>query len=582
MAIKPGKDNPDTHEAIAEIEQQYRTGVAFKQAAGYLSEWPEIERVWRGKLWPRSTPKEFPQPSNNFMFQIISQKVAAAAAEATRIFFIPAEGVPDEDATMAPVEALDQQAAPLLNDLTNFTWDRVEQDEILDDALHAAAMFGSGFAEYWWDNTLSGGSQKRGTLWKGDLQGAEIDPLNLFPGNFYDPKLQRQPFLIIAEPMDLEATRRFYRQFAGNAVERLQPQKDFQDTEAYQDQHIPIPGERCLVIRRLRKVYEDGKPVRLELLVTCQGMLLRYEPEYLWTKPGVKVLYPVVKFDWHRARKRFFAVGDGEQILPDHKEMNRMAAMIMLSAYTTAMPQKRYRVGMLDPHLWTNKPGLLLPDKGAPGTGWSMDYLQPPQMPAYPREMWEAMKRDLPRRMGTTEAFVGEAPSAELNASAILQLQQAAGVRMRPLVGRIRRGVRDTALLWLNFWKEFYDERRLVRVVGEDGRVAFRWFRNTMIQDMEFDVRVTAGPGSVFAMGVYVDLLSRALEQRHITFDEYLDLLPGDVFPFAERLRQRRAGTMTTASPPSPEPPSPEALAQLSDQELMGQLGAMLGGQTPG
>ncbi len=42
MAIKPGKDNPDTHEAIAEIEQQYRTGVAFKQAAGYLSEWPEI------------------------------------------------------------------------------------------------------------------------------------------------------------------------------------------------------------------------------------------------------------------------------------------------------------------------------------------------------------------------------------------------------------------------------------------------------------------------------------------------------------------------------------------------------------
>ncbi|MGB9903465.1 MAG: hypothetical protein ACPLQO_02190, partial [Desulfotomaculales bacterium] len=157
-------------------------------------------------------------------------------------------------------------------------------------------------------------------------------------------------------------------------------------------------------------------------------------------------------------------------------------------------------------------------------------------------------------------AWSGKAPSSDLNASAIIALQEAAGIPMRQIQKRFHRALREIGVLWLAFWKEFYTEARLIKITGPDNQVSYEWFRGTDYADMKFDVKVRAGTASPYSRALLMANLDKMLERQVITPEEYLEMLPADVFPKAQQILQKRQQAQQQA---------------IAMQQMMAQLGAV-------
>ena len=142
---------------------------------------------------------------------------------------------------------------------------------------------------------------------------------------------------------------------------------------------------------------------------------------------------------------------------------------------------------------------------------------------------------------GVHEAWSGKAPSAQLNASAIIALQEAAGVRIRGIQRRLHRAIREIGMLWLAHWKEHFSEDRLFRIVGEDKSEGFVWFNAVHYKDMKFDVLVKAGAASPYGNALYTAKLDKMFEWGIIAPDEYLEFQRADIFPVAKQVQDRRA-----------------------------------------
>lgn len=537
------------------ISRRYRSGVNYKQSRGLYDEWAEYERFWNGEHWPQVTQKtrNMPRPKTNIFAQIIEQKIAGLVYELPELYFEPVEQSSDSRVTNSDITGADIDAAELLSSVAKYQAERLGFHELLELATRSAALFGTGIMFFPWDNSIVGGTPGV-SAYIGDIAGYEIDPADFFPGDPSNPDIQTQPWLILAERRPLADVKEFYREYAPEVVDLLQPEAKRSDTQIYDHQRIEqsetdyVDVIHCWEKKREkveRKITIETEGIHVEektlfyettlnYVVTCQGHLLRHEEELY--KHG---LYPFVAFQWYPKRKSFWGKPESADLIDNQKEINRLSGVALLGAYSTGIPDIRYKPEWVDKNDLIKGPGgRLIRDNG---TGnWNVDYMNPPSAAAHIPQLRESLMAGLREVSGVHEAWTGKAPSSELNASAIIALQEAAGVRIRGIQRRLYRAIREVGLLWLAHWKEFYTEQRLIRIVGNDNKVGFVWFRGTDYKDMQFDARVQAGIASPFSRTLMMANLDKLLQLQLITPDEYLEMLPTDVMPQAKRILQKR------------------------------------------
>jgi hypothetical protein len=170
------------------------------------------------------------------------------------------------------------------------------------------------------------------------------------------------------------------------------------------------------------------------------------------------------------------------------------------------------------------------------GSGWGIDYMSPPPIPGYVQQLFSELPEMVKTEAGVHEAMTGASPK-EMNAAAIMMLQKAAGVRITKISRNFRRYQKDVAQIWEMMWKEFYTERRLIRIT-EDGNRSFFWFRATDYSDFDFDVTITATPTASYSEGMTLTELKEHLDAGRITFEQYLENIPKSVLPMADKLLQ--------------------------------------------
>jgi len=565
------------------IKEKYNDGVSFKRAQGFYEDWPEYERFWNGDQWPQPTPetRNYPRPVTNQFAAIIEQKVMGVTYERPEIFFDPLDPEPAPAVSMMPttdpqaiqLQQLQQMrptpidAAEALSQVAKHLWHKTNMGEAVDDFARSAALLGTGILFSPWDNTLSGGGE--GHFYVGDIPVYEIDAADFFPGNpFLPPKeLQKQPYIIVAERVPIEEMRATYRAFAPEIVDYIKPSMS-NHTQIYDQQLIShgTDNEVDLIhfwekvalteddedYEPLTFVDEAGNPLlddegdeieapflpqfRLDYTVICEDRELRHEKGIY--KHGK---YPFVAMQWLPKRKSFFGKPESADIINNQKEENRLAGIALLSAYNTGLPNIRYKPNFVDKKFIVPGPGgNIIPDNSPPGA-WSVDFMQPPT-PAGHIPGLRAFNIDGMKDVsGVHEAWSGKAPGARLNASAIMALQEAAGIRIRGAQRRLHRAIRDLGELWLAHWKEFYEEPRLFKVMGENRLEGFIWFQGTDYADMEFDVRVQASAASPYSRSLFMAHLDKLFEGGMIGPDEYLEMLPADVFPKAGWIIKNRA-----------------------------------------
>ena len=554
MPVNHPKVSEKDRKIAERIKRVYHAGVQYKQSMQYYEKWAEHARFWCGDQWPAPTEKtqNFPRPVINKVAEIVNQKVAGILHDVGEIHYLPMEQY--ADVRRLPVENMgldegeditnsDIDAAEALSLVAKHEQDRMEFRDILDRGTLNAAITGTMCLLFSWDNTLVGGGEN--SKWKGNVNCQEIDPFDIYPEDPSQHEVQKQPGIIIAERLPLSQVKDFYGQFSDEVLylkaekpeARIQSERRIEQdetdyvniyhywTKEAVEHEIEFGGEQVKQISHQVNYY-----------VSCQDRIIREDKNI-----SAAGLYPIATFQWYPKKKSFFGKSEVDDLIASQKELNRLAGLGLLTVYTTGLPNVVYKSGFINKEDILPGGGGIIEDSSQPGVQ-AISYMQPPQASAIIPYLRDSLTKGMEDTSGVHEAWTGRAPSAQLNASAIIALQEAAGITIGNIQERLHRCLRDCGRILLSFWKEKWDYERLIRITSDNhpGNIkGVFWFKGTDFADMEFDVKVSSGP-SPFSKAIVAATLDHLIQYQAIDGETYLELLPPESFPKVQYILRRQ------------------------------------------
>lgn len=529
------------------MERQYKEGLQYKRRMGFLEKWPEYERFKAGDQWPAATPRtrSLPRPVFNIIELIESHKISSVMNENIKMVFSAAEGPPPvrpqpaggfinsgalhTSAGSLPAEQ-GLSAAELFTRYADTTWESIRQSELNEEALEDASNRGTGIWHYFWDTSREGGVS---LAWKGEMRGEVIDPMNFFPGNPQSREVQNQPYIIISSRELVDSVRREARA-SGMGVEAVNAIRADRENseEGYDAARVEIPESEKVTV--LTRYWRDRETGTVWFAKAAAGVVVKLAADTELR------LYPLAIMQWKKRQKCIFGIGDTEGLIPNQKGINFLMAMQLLSVQLTAWPKLLYKPGAIDAKKITNTPGEMIEDKSPMG-GFNVQYMMPPALPSCVQNLADKFMEFTKEVSAVQEAAMGEAPSKDLNASAIMLLQKAAGVPLEGIRRRFYRAMEDVGRIWEEFWKVKYSTRRLAMLKDHDGREVPVEFTGSDYADVELNLKIDIGPASSYSESLMMASLDRFLEKRYISFEQYLRYAPKNVVPFKDRLARELA-----------------------------------------
>ncbi|WP_433748230.1 portal protein [Paenibacillus amylolyticus] len=501
-----------------EMDKQYRDGLSYKRRMGFLDKWPEYERFKAGDQWPAATQrtKHLPRPVFNVIKMIETHKVATVMSEQIKMVYSAQEIVEDNQ--------MDVDVGELFSRYSEATWERIKQDELNEEALDIAANTGTCVLHYYWDSGVKGG---KAYPWIGEMEGEVLDPINVFFGNPQQRNVQKQNYIIISS-RELVSSVKDYAKNNGVSqamLGQIKPDKETTD-QGYDMAKVELNDtSKVIVLTKYWK--EDGK---IMFAKTCCGITLK-KP----TDTGLS-RYPVAVMQWERRKKSIFGIGDTEGLIPNQKAVNMLVAMQILSVQLTGWPKMVYKSQAIDPSKVTNAPGEMIEDRMPPGQGDGVKYLNPGAISSSAANLVEAILGYTRQMTGADEAATGSAPSAQLNATAIMLLQKAAAIPIESIKRRFYRLIEDVGRIWEDFFKVKYNLPRQVKLQDDDGEEYATMFDGSQYQDTELNLKIDVGPSSTYSESLVLSSLNDALNRGNITYEQFLKFAPRNVVPFRDRL----------------------------------------------
>lgn len=221
-------------EAASAVENQYKEGLAYKKQMGYFTKWAEYERFKSGDQWPAATDKtkNLPRPVFNIIKQTINHKVASVMNENIKMVYSAQDVQEETDPTTGEaIPAPELEAADKFTRYSDTTWENVKQDQLNEEALEGGATTGPAIWHYYWDTSKSGGNRMK---YIGEIAGEVIDPVNFFPGNPQNTRVQEQPYIIITHRDLVESVRELAKEngMSAEITSLIRPDSETED-QAY-------------------------------------------------------------------------------------------------------------------------------------------------------------------------------------------------------------------------------------------------------------------------------------------------------------------------------------------------------------
>jgi hypothetical protein len=506
-----------------EMDKQYRDGLSYKRRMGFLDKWPEYERFKAGDQWPAATQrtKHLPRPVFNVIKMIETHKVATVMSEQIKMVYSAQEIVEDNQ--------MDVDVGELFSRYSEATWERIKQDELNEEALDIAANTGTCVLHYYWDNDVKGGKR---FAWIGEMEGEVIDPINVFFGNPQQRNVQKQPYVIISSREMVDTVKAYAESNEVSTAMRAQIKPDKETTDQGYDMakvELNDTNKVTVLTRYWKSKNKEGNPI-IMFAKTCCGITLK-KP----TDTGLS-RYPLAVMQWERRKKSIFGIGDTEGLIPNQKAVNMLVAMQILSVQLTGWPKMVYKSQAIDPSKVTNAPGEMIEDRMPPGQGDGVKYLNPGAISSSAANLVEAILGYTRQMTGADEAATGSAPSAQLNATAIMLLQKAAAIPIESIKRRFYRLIEDVGRIWEDFFKVKYNLPRQVKLQDDDGEEYATMFDGSQYQDTELNLKIDVGPSSTYSESLVLSSLNDALNRGNITYEQFLKFAPRNVVPFRDRL----------------------------------------------
>ncbi len=528
-----------------DIAAEYQSGVNYKASIGekgLFEQSKKNERFFIGDQWHGAKcGNERPLVRRNVIKRIGDYKIATVAAPSLSVNF-SVEGVPSTvdiqkestNVRQGLIEGQVPQGTPdnievsaitaALSDYFRTTAERIKFDKLKGAILRNAYISGTAILFTYWDETIETGlyaDTNKSQPIKGDIA---CEVLNVENVNFGEPNcddIQKQPFIIIAQRRNVGEVKREARR-NGQKADEIKPDKDEIQVNAGDRGEEPNDSQRVTVYTKLYKEWDkDDKAYKVMAVRVTENATVR--------KPWCLKLrnYPLAKFVWEERQSCIYGDSEITYLIPNQIAINRALTAAVWGLVSTGMPIMLVNGDIVTSAI-TNDPGQIIKVFGGDADiSRAVHYVQPPNSTTQFQNIVTDLCSNTLSDSGANDAALGNMKPN--NATAIIQLQEAAKVPMQMVQNRFYDFVEDIARIWCDFWVNYYGNRKLK--VSDRNGTQYLTFNAERYKNLLFTARIDVGAATVYSEAVVVSSLEGLLNAQIITPLQYLERLPKNLIP---------------------------------------------------
>lgn len=536
-----------------EIFDEYKRGVEYKSSIGDkgIFEQTKInERFYVGDQWyGAQAGNSRPLVRRNIIKRIGEYKLSAVGAAPVAVNYT-ADGIPDttdleENKKEVQTEMLNgvdpfamqsAQTVPdaletsvimsALSDYQSVTAERIKFGNLCEQALRNAYISGTGFIYTYWDTDIETGlyaDESHNVPIKGDIACEVLDVENVNLGDPNSDSIQSQPYIIISQRMPLAAVIREAKKNKCN-TEDIKPDSagTYYVNSGDRGEDEPADSKRVTVLTKLWKEYDkDGRGYRVMGIRVTETAVVRDK----WDL-GVR-LYPIAKFCWERRRSCGYGDSEITYLIPNQIAINRALTAAVWATMNAGMPKTVVNRDAYRGKI-TNDPGQIIEvEAGERDVSAVIRYLQPPSFAGQFENLVNDMAKNTLSDSGANDAALGDVRPD--NASAIIQMREAALQPMQVYQNRYYDFIEDIARIWADFWINMYGDRSL-KIKDRNG-THYVPFHAERYKKLVINAKVDVGASTLWSESVVVSTLDNLLASKLITFEQYLERIPKGLIP---------------------------------------------------
>ena len=519
-----------------QIAEAMQTLIEYKRGKSALDRRiVENEQWYRLRHWEslRGRDRHEPETSSAWLFNSIANKHADAM-----------DNYPDP--VVLPREQSDERAAKTLSDILPVVLEQNEFDQCYSDVWWYKLKSGTGVYGVFWDSSKHGGL--------GDIAIRPVDLLNLF----WEPgirDLQDSQNLFHVDLVDSDMLAQRYPQIKNDTGGMPLNIAEYALDDAVDT------TKKTLVIDWYYKRQDDSGQTRLHYCKFANGTVLyASEDDTQYAQRGFydHGRYPFVFDTLFPEAGTPVGFGYIDICKAPQQYIDRLDQAILKNAVMGARPRFFVqRNGMINEDEFADWDKDFVSFTGAGNPNESIMQIQIPSLPAAALNVRQQKIDELKETSGNRDFSQGSTSGGVTAASAIAALQEAGSKLSRDMIKSAYRAFSRINTLCIELMRQFYDEPRYFRIIGNDGSVSFTQFSNAMIAPQTqgndfgidlgdrmpvFDVRVVAQKGSPFSTAAQNE---RAKELYSMGFflpqnaDQSLAALDMMEFEGIEKVRER-------------------------------------------
>ena len=486
----------------------YESGKAYNVSLDLYDKVASNERFYRGDQWDGARSGNLPRPVFNIFKRIINYYSSSILSTSVAMKFSFAEpfgeGLPVGSDTAAAYENM-------LNGIAEQHWEELRMEELMDDALHDAALSGDAVAYTYWDSSV-----KTGQKFKGDFRTVLVDNTDVFFGNPNCRDVKKQPWILISAREHVEDLKAQARRNGRSEEEITKIRPDSANECGSGDlSKIELENTRCISLIKLWR----GKNGRILYRKSTRDAVICDTSE-----TGLRD-YPVAVMNWTKSKNSWHGEAVATGLTENQIFINKGYAMVMKHMMDTAFSKVVYDGTILDD--WSNRVGEAIKVDGPVNDVAKV--IPPGQMQSGMLEVINMAMSATKECLGATDTALGDVEPN--NTSAILALQKASTLPLESVKRQFYRFIEDIGLIWLDFITSYYGEGRLVRIDG-----AYRPFNPGKHRDALFECRIDVGPSAYWSEIACLNTLDNLLQGGHISIIQYLERLPENLLAQKEQL----------------------------------------------
>jgi hypothetical protein len=570
---------------------KYQTGLTYQAKINLLAQTDKNYRFYGNDHWKGvKNAEKLTLTIIPLTQQIVDLKVAVVMSDSLKMNFT-VQGIADD--TQDPTEQEYKTMAGQLSSYAGTTWENLKMDYMNEKGLQKSGITGDLISFWYWDELINAGNG----AW-GEMLGELINNVNYFPG---DPNLDEinnaygpvQPYILLSFRRQIEDVKKEAENNGADeyALNNITGDKDSQ----YQagdsaKQGLDQDNTKCTVILKLWKEFNpDTKQYKIMARKSTRDVVIRDT----WDTGLHR--YPVAMMHWRDKEGSSYGEAEVTSLIPNQLVINKLASMIATWITKHGFPKVLFDKTRISS--WTNDLSVAIGVNGTDtgGVQGAAGYMLPANLSSAVQNFMIWFIETTKKTFGANESILGE--GAATNTSAIMVNSQNAVVPLNGQKHRFYNYVEDVGLIWLDFWLSKYKEypNRPLEIMGKDENnkpiKQVVQFDANKLDGVRLKLKIDVGPSTQWNQEATNRMLDNLLQNKWITFVEYLERISDNTIPDTESLISARGGQANADKQLLYElvarfvatltPEEQNQMQGMSVEEVKQQVEMMLTGKTP-